>query len=66
MWWTVGDSNPRLPRCERGALPAELTARLDLYEDTYYNATFFISTSTFVKAFLVNLLKKKVANHFIS
>ena len=25
-WWTVGDSNPRLPRCERGALPAELTA----------------------------------------
>jgi hypothetical protein len=26
QWWTVGDSNPRLPRCERGALPAELTA----------------------------------------
>lgn len=26
FWWTVRDSNPRLPRCERGALPAELTA----------------------------------------
>ena len=26
VWWTVGDSNPRPPRCERGALPAELTA----------------------------------------
>ena len=26
FWWTVGDSNPRLPRCERGALPTELTA----------------------------------------
>src|SRR5260370_30062432 len=26
MWWTRGDSNPRPPRCERGALPAELLA----------------------------------------
>jgi hypothetical protein len=25
-WWTVGGSNPRPPHCERGALPAELTA----------------------------------------
>ena len=25
-WWTRGDSNPRPPRCERGALPAELLA----------------------------------------
>ena len=24
-WWRVGDLNPRPPRCERGALPAELT-----------------------------------------
>ena len=23
-WWTVRDSNPRPPRCERGALPSEL------------------------------------------
>ena len=23
-WWRIRDSNPRLPRCERGALPAEL------------------------------------------
>src|SRR5438445_7788560 len=26
FWWTRGDSNPRPPRCERGALPAELLA----------------------------------------
>src|SRR5262249_58522474 len=26
VWWTVGGSNPRPPHCERGALPAELTA----------------------------------------
>ena len=25
-WWTAWDSNPRPPRCERGALPAELAA----------------------------------------
>src|SRR6266700_3435644 len=25
-WWPRGDSNPRPPRCERGALPAELLA----------------------------------------
>ena len=23
-WWIQGDSNPRPPRCERGALPTEL------------------------------------------
>jgi hypothetical protein len=27
QWWTRGDSNPRPPRCERGALPAELLAQ---------------------------------------
>ena len=26
LWWTAWDSNPRPPRCERGALPAELAA----------------------------------------
>ena len=26
VWWTERDSNPRPPRCERGALPAELSA----------------------------------------
>lgn len=26
-WWAVRDSNPRPPRCKRGALPSELTAR---------------------------------------
>src|SRR5881296_2322290 len=25
-WWTARGSNPRPPRCERGALPAELLA----------------------------------------
>src|ERR1700688_1768563 len=25
-WWTAWGSNPRPPRCERGALPAELAA----------------------------------------
>ncbi len=25
-WWTAWDSNPRPPRCERGALPTELAA----------------------------------------
>ena len=25
-WWTAGGSNSRPPRCERGALPAELAA----------------------------------------
>jgi integrase len=28
MWWTAGGSNSRPPRCERGALPAELAARM--------------------------------------
>src|SRR5258706_13817164 len=27
IWWTRRDSNPRPPRCERGALPAELLAQ---------------------------------------
>ena len=27
-WWTRGDSNPRPPRCERGALPTELLAHV--------------------------------------
>ena len=26
-WWAMTDSNRRPPRCKRGALPAELTAR---------------------------------------
>ena len=26
LWWTRRDSNPRPPRCERGALPTELQA----------------------------------------
>src|ERR1700735_1546017 len=25
-WWTTGESNPRPPHCERGALPTELVA----------------------------------------
>ena len=34
LWWTRGDSNPRPPRCERGALPAELLAhRFSLAHD---------------------------------
>ena len=28
LMWTDGDSNPRPPRCKRGALPAELSAHL--------------------------------------
>lgn len=28
FWWTVWGSNPRPQRCERCALPAELTARM--------------------------------------
>ena len=28
-WWTARGSNPRPPRCERGALPTELAAQLD-------------------------------------
>src|SRR6266850_6810399 len=27
-WWTARGSNPRPPRCERGALPAELAAHV--------------------------------------
>ena len=27
-WWAVRGSNPRPPRCKRGALPTELTARV--------------------------------------
>lgn len=29
-WWAVRGSNPRPPRCKRGALPTELTARVRL------------------------------------
>ena len=28
FWWTRRGSNPRPPRCERGALPTELRARI--------------------------------------
>ena len=28
IWWTRRDSNPRPPRCERGALPTEPRAHL--------------------------------------
>ncbi len=45
-WWTVGDSNPRLPRCERGALPAELTAHF--CEAYYYNDIPLVPTSLFI------------------
>ena len=40
--WTVRDSNPRPPRCERGALPAELTAHIDRTAERrqpYFTAT---------------------------
>ena len=30
IWWTAGGSNSRPPRCERGALPAELAAHCDV------------------------------------
>ena len=43
FWWTAGDSNPRPPRCERDALPAELAAhgmqmlqRLDYFSRDAY------------------------------
>ena len=36
IWWTRGDSNPRPPRCERGALPTELLAhRHELFYQTH-------------------------------
>ena len=31
IWCAVRDLNPRHPRCKRGALPTELTARMILY-----------------------------------
>ena len=34
-WWTVGDSNPRPRRCERRALPIELTAHFIWKKGTY-------------------------------
>ena len=34
LWWTAWDSNPRPPRCERGALPAELAAHYQGKEAT--------------------------------
>ena len=38
-WWTAWDSNPRPPRCERGALPAELAApRRDAARECYSGA----------------------------
>src|SRR5229473_2030894 len=47
VWWTRRDSNPRPPRCERGALPAELLAheqqhnfskRADACQHTFHGA----------------------------
>ncbi len=32
LWWTRRGSNPRPPRCERGALPAELRAHVRFLE----------------------------------
>src|SRR5712691_12842891 len=44
VWWRVGDLNPRPRRCERRALPAELTPlpppiRGGLYPTLVHNAT---------------------------
>ena len=36
LWWTVGGSNPRPPHCERGALPAELTAHFSESIENYH------------------------------
>ena len=33
LWWTQGGSNPWPPHCERGALPAELWARMIFSKD---------------------------------
>ena len=37
LWWTIWGSNPRPQRCERCALPAELTARIKLSPRHYSN-----------------------------
>ena len=36
FWWTVRDSNPRPLRCERSALPAELTAQNSSRKRDFY------------------------------
>ena len=49
-WWTVWGSNPRPQRCERCALPAELTAHMKLIEDKTLRgiiATFSPGVKTF-------------------
>ena len=40
-WWTVGDLNPRPQRCERRALPAELTAHPHSLNMKRVNLAFF-------------------------
>ncbi len=36
LWWRVRDSNPRPPRCERGALPTELTPLCSVFTHLGY------------------------------
>ncbi len=36
LWWTLGDSNPRPPARQAGALPAELNVRIQLLQGLLY------------------------------
>ena len=55
LWWTAGGSNSRPPRCERGALPAELAAQYPTIlpraaRETTLRATNPAQFSTYVRA----------------
>ena len=55
-WWTRRDSNPRPPRCERGALPTELRAR-----QTFCNVPIIAQSFSVCKGLCKNFCRWKNA-----
>ena len=47
-WWTRRGSNPRLPDCEPGALPAELRAHITAFCPFFRTKSGFLKFSVFV------------------
>ena len=52
-WWRVGDSNPRPRRCERRALPTELTPHLKGVSSAHSQYLFSLAGSRRAKAIRV-------------
>ena len=69
IWWTRRGSNPRPPRCERGALPAEPRARMYCPEikpiSIRRNRTILFYSFQYFLSRLLNEIAEKICSFFI-